>query len=808
MRTTPHYHFIGIGGIGMSALAHILLDKGFSVSGSDSSQNSIINKLKTKGALCFYGHHEDHIPEHATVIYSSGISEDNVEFCKAKQRGLPLLHRSQCLAMLMEESTKILISGSHGKTTTTSLIIAIFQEAKNDPSYAVGGLNSESLNGHAGSSSIFIAEADESDGSLKHYAPDVAVVTNLDEEHLVNYDDDPEKLLKAMQEFSNKVRDSQKVFYNGDCPQLKGEISGITYGFSPSCQLQVVSFYQREWQSSFSFIFCGIEYQNIELNLPGRHNVLNAAAACGVALTFGIEISVIRKALKKFSGVQRRLEQKNCSNKYLYLEDYAHHPVEISHTLQAVRDAVGLRRVIAIFQPHRFSRLQACLDLFPHAFKDADEVILTDVYSAGEPFVEISMEQLSNQIALKSLVKCSYIPFDQLVQFLKEKIRVHDVCISLGAGNIHVLGSALKNFEPRKLSIGLVCGGKSCEHEISLLSARHVSHKFSQEYYDCTFFVISRDGLWNVVQDLNTPLPKEQGSPVLSSEIAKALLSIDFFLPILHGPFGEDGSIQGFFEILGKPYGGPDLLPAAISMDKLMTKRVASAVGVPVVPYQELSLFAWKRNPEGCIRSILDIFTFPMVVKSSHLGSSLGIFLVNNKEELEEKISEAFLYDTDIFIEESRLESREIEISCIGQPYSFYIAKPNERRGSQGFIGYHEKYGLNGISSARIIFDLQLPKESENRVKEFAERVFKAIQGKGCARIDFFLDEEGNYWLSEINPIPGMTASSSFLRAFEQSEWSAEKVLDYLIIEGLHRFDKQEKVLRVPHPTCDYAKKS
>ncbi|WP_201456350.1 bifunctional UDP-N-acetylmuramate--L-alanine ligase/D-alanine--D-alanine ligase [Chlamydia sp. 17-3921] len=797
MNTTPHYHFIGIGGIGMSALAHILLDRGFSVSGSDLSQNITIEKLKSKGAKCFLGHHESYVPENSTVIYSSGISQDNIELCRAKEKGLPLLHRSQCLAMLMEGYVKILISGSHGKTTTSSLITAIFQEANLDPSYAIGGLNSDSLNGYSGSSSIFIAEADESDGSLKHYCPDIIVLTNLDNEHLVNYDEDSEKLLRTIQDFSEKVLDFQKVFYCGDSPTLFGKISGISYGFSSECQLRVLCSSQKEWQSVFSLVFHDIEYKDIVLNLPGQHNVANAAAACGVALTFGIDIAIIRKALEKFSGVQRRLERKNFSDRFLFLEDYAHHPVEITSTLRAVRDAVGLRRVIAICQPHRFSRLQACLNLFPEAFKDADEVILTDVYSAGEAPLDISMSLLSYKISLESLVKCSYIPFDQLVNCLKQKIRVHDVCISLGAGNIYTLGHSLKFFEPKKLALGVICGGKSCEYQISLLSASYVTQRLPSEYYECTFFVIDRDGLWNIVDDLEKSFLEGLGSHVFSSEIAQAIAKIDCFFPILHGPFGEDGSIQGFFKTIGKPYVGSDLLPAAISMDKIMTKRLASAIGIPVVPYQEISLFSWKRNADGCVLSILKAFTFPMIVKSSHLGSSLGIFLVHNEEELRKKISEAFLYDTDVFVEESRLGSREIEVSCIGQSYSYYIAKPNERSGTQGFIGYHEKYGLNGMTSAKISFDLKLSSESETRVKELAERVFKAIQGKGSARIDFFLDEEGNFWLSEINPIPGMTASSSFLKAFVQSNWSIEDVLDYLIIEGLHRFERQERVSRV-----------
>nr|CRI43040.1 Bifunctional enzyme MurC/Ddl [Chlamydia pneumoniae] len=796
MKGTPQYHFIGIGGIGMSALAHILLDRGYEVSGSDLYESYTIESLKAKGARCFSGHDSSHVPHDAVVVYSSSIAPDNVEYLTAIQRSSRLLHRAELLSQLMEGYESILVSGSHGKTGTSSLIRAIFQEAQKDPSYAIGGLAANCLNGYSGSSKIFVAEADESDGSLKHYTPHAVVITNIDNEHLNNYAGNLDNLVQVIQDFSRKVTDLNKVFYNGDCPILQGNVQGISYGYSPECQLHIVSYNQKAWQSHFSFTFLGQEYQDIELNLPGQHNAANAAAACGVALTFGIDINIIRKALKKFSGVHRRLERKNISESFLFLEDYAHHPVEVAHTLRSVRDAVGLRRVIAIFQPHRFSRLEECLQTFPKAFQEADEVILTDVYSAGEsPRESIILSDLAEQIRKSSYVHCCYVPHGDIVDYLRNYIRIHDVCVSLGAGNIYTIGEALKDFNPKKLSIGLVCGGKSCEHDISLLSAQHVSKYISPEFYDVSYFIINRQGLWRTGKDFPHLIEETQGDSPLSSEIASALAKVDCLFPVLHGPFGEDGTIQGFFEILGKPYAGPSLSLAATAMDKLLTKRIASAVGVPVVPYQPLNLCFWKRNPELCIQNLIETFSFPMIVKTAHLGSSIGIFLVRDKEELQEKISEAFLYDTDVFVEESRLGSREIEVSCIGHSSSWYcMAGPNERCGASGFIDYQEKYGFDGIDCAKISFDLQLSQESLDCVRELAERVYRAMQGKGSARIDFFLDEEGNYWLSEVNPIPGMTAASSFLQAFVHAGWTQEQVVDHFIIDALHKFDKQQTI--------------
>ncbi|VVT43086.1 UDP-N-acetylmuramate--L-alanine ligase [Chlamydia avium] len=793
-----HYHFIGIGGIGMSALAHILLDRGHSVSGSDLSKNEIIDSLNAKGASCFLGHSKHHVPENGYVIYSSGITEDNVEYQEAKFRGLPVLHRSLLLAQLMENYTSILVSGSHGKTTVSSLITAIFQEANQDPSYAIGGLNTESLNGYSGRTKYFIAEADESDGSLRNYSPTAVVITNIDNEHLNNFENDRTQLVSSLEAFARKVQDPRYCFYCGDCSELyERKIQGVSYGFSDEYDLYISSYSQQGWRSTFSIKFLGKEYRDIDVQLVGKHNITNAAVAMGVALTFGIDEDSIRTGLKNFSGIQRRLERKNLSERFLFLEDYAHHPREVSCTLQGVRDAVGLRRIIALFQPHRFSRFHACLDDFYVAFRDVDEVILTDVYSAGEtPITLPDLKEIATTLSKLSFVRCQYIPYDHITSYLKQNIRVHDVCVSLGAGNICAVGNALRNFEPKKLSIGIICGGKSCERDISLLSAKNAASYFSPEYYDVNYFVINRKGLWKKVPHLDNEIHdgEDEFFPILSAEIANSLDDMDCLFPILHGPFGEDGTLQGFLDMIGKPYGGPSLLSASIGMDKIITKLLAASVGVPVVPYQALTLRAWKRSPELCLRNILIAFSFPMFVKTAHLGSSIGIFEVHNEQELQEKISEAFLYDTDVFIEESRLGSREIEVSCIGNADScYYMADPHER-GSQQFIDYETKYGLNDKVDVKINYNPDLSSKEKSTVKEFAERVYRVLRGQGSCRIDFFLDNEGNFWLSEVNPIPGMTKASPFLHNFLHLGWSAEQIMHEIIISGLHHFERKHSI--------------
>ncbi|WP_080125781.1 bifunctional UDP-N-acetylmuramate--L-alanine ligase/D-alanine--D-alanine ligase [Chlamydia suis] len=785
------YHFIGIGGIGMSALAHILLDRGYRVSGSDLLEGEIVQTLKNKGAKFFLGHREEHIPEGAVVVYGSGISQENPEFLSAKNRGHRLIHRAELLAELAKDQISIFVTGSHGKTTVSSLITAILQKLGTTPSFAIGGLNGDGINGGSGFE-YFVAEADESDGSIQHYLPEFSVITNIDDEHLSNFGGDRGALLASLQDFAFRTRRS--CWYNGDCSLLRSSLKGNTFGFSSSCDLHILSYRQEEWRVFFTAQYQGILYEDVEVQLAGEHNVMNAAAAMGIALSLGIDELTIRDALREFSGVQRRLQRKNVSETFLFLEDYAHHPSEISCTLQAVRAAVGQRRVLAICQPHRFSRLKECWERFPSAFKYADEVFLTEVYGAGEREEEVPYQELAQSISRESLVKCTYVPFQELKRFLEQRIRVHDVCVSLGAGNIVTLGESLQDFEPKKLSLGILCGGRSCEHDISILSAKNIARHLSSTFYEVQGFIITREGLWKKVSLLEGTEDSEKS--IFDPEIAMQLERLDVVVPILHGPYGEDGAIQGFLETIGKPYTGPSVVFAAIGMNKVLTKRFMSDLGIPVVPYLPLTLTGWKQEPEKCLAQIMKAFSFPMFVKAAHLGSSIGVFEVHNAQELREAIHEAFVLDNDVFIEESRLGCKEIEVSFLGDGAGvFFVAGMHERRGSGGFIDYCEKYGLSGKPSAQIVFDVDLSQEMQEQLLGAAEKIYRLLQGKGSCRIDFLVDDEGSFWLSEMNPIPGTTESSPFLTAFVRKGWSCEQIIHQLVIDGLQRFDHRQRLI-------------
>ena len=447
-----------------------------------------------------------------------------------------------------------------------------------------------------------------------------------------------------------------------------------------------------------------------------------------------------------------------------------------------------------ICQPHRFSRLKECIESFPSAFKSADEVVLTEVYSAGEEREEVSYQELAQAISRESLVRCHYVPYKSLKCFLEKRIRVHDVCVALGAGDIVALGESLRDFEPKKLSLGIICGGKSCEHEISILSAQNLAKCLPSTFYDVSYFLVARDGLWHSISSFASS--EGDGKSVFSSEIAEKLEKIDVILPILHGPYGEDGAMQGFLETIGKPYTGPSVAFSALAMNKVLTKRFMSDLGVPVVPYLPLTLMGWKQEQEKCLTRITDAFSFPMFVKAVHLGSSIGIFEVHDIFELRDAINEAFARNEDVFIEENRLGCREIEVSFLGDGAGvFFVAGMHERRGSGGFIDYQEKYGLGGRPSAQIVFDVDLPENTQKQLLEAAEKVYRLLGGKGFCRIDFFVDDEGSFWLSEMNPIPGMTGASPFLTAFIRKGWSHEQIAHQLIIDGLQRFDQRQRLI-------------
>ena len=439
-------HFIGIGGIGMSGIAEVLLNLEYRVSGTDLQKTEITERLVELGGKIEYGHNAAHVEGANVVVISSAVKSDNPEVLAARAKKIPVIPRAEMLAELMRMKYGVVVAGTHGKTTTTSLIGTVLAVAEMDPTIVVGGkVWGLGTNAKLGEGEFLVAEADESDGSFLTLSPTIAVVTNIDPEHLDHYGS-MERLTEAFLNFLNKV-----PFYGTDIicldhpvlqamiPQLQKRF--ITYGFSKQADFQAKDIRFENDTSSFTVIGPSERLGQLTVKLPGHHNVYNCLATIAVGCELEIEFSTILKALAEFGGIQRRFEVKGEWNGVLVVDDYGHHPEEIKATLSAARQGWD-RRIIVAFQPHRFTRTK---DLFQHflgAFNQADHLIVTAIYSAGEdPIPGIDAKNLAEEIVMHGHKSVTFIKDQRrIVSHLKKELRPGDLFLTLGAGDIWKVG--------------------------------------------------------------------------------------------------------------------------------------------------------------------------------------------------------------------------------------------------------------------------------------------------------------------------------------------------------------------------------
>lgn len=442
-------HFVGIGGIGMSGIAEVLINLGFTVSGSDIRRTEVTERLEQLGANITYEHKGDNIKTADVVVVSSAIRRDNPEVAKAKELFIPVIQRGEMLAELMRMKYGIAVAGSHGKTTTTSIVSAVLARAGMDPTCVIGGrLNSIGTNARLGDSRFLVAEADESDGTFLLLFPTIAVVTNIDLEHLDFYKDIDE-IKTAFLEFLNKV-----PFYGLDIicidnPNIQTLIPSLkrrymTYGLSKQADLRAENIEYEGFETHFKVFYKDKALGDVTLPLPGTHNVINALAACGVGIELDIPFETIREALETFSGIHRRLELK-WPGRIRLLDDYGHHPTEIRATLSAVRK-VWKDRIIAVFQPHRYTRTKALMEEFLTSFNDADVLIVTEIYPASEERIEgVTGLSLAEKIRSGGHKNVSYAATkEEAAKQVIEIARNGDVVITLGAGDIYKICDTLK----------------------------------------------------------------------------------------------------------------------------------------------------------------------------------------------------------------------------------------------------------------------------------------------------------------------------------------------------------------------------
>lgn len=444
MNTAQHIHFIGIGGYGMSAIARVMLDMGYHVSGSDVARKDLIDKLAARGAEVFIGHEESNLTGAELVVYSTDIPKNNIELLAAAKLNIPYIHRSEMLARIINQRKGIAIAGAHGKTTTSSMIALVMENNNLDPTFVIGGevLNIGS-NAKAGAGDFVVAEADESDGTFLQYYPYAAVVTNIEADHLENYDGNFENLKSAYRTFLSQVKPEGFAVINYDdlyiqeiIPNLKGNY--ITFGFNQAADLYAKDVEQVNRNVSFTAVYRGETLGKVVLSIPGKHNILNALATLIIGLEAGISFDGICVALKEFTGAKRRFQVISEHNDMIVIDDYAHHPTEIQATISAAK-ATG-KRIIAVFQPQRYTRTFFLLDAFSRAFSEADEVIITDIYSpAGDSKIEgVDAEKLVELIRENSNENTLYFPTkEEVYQYLETTVSPNDLILTMGAGDIY-----------------------------------------------------------------------------------------------------------------------------------------------------------------------------------------------------------------------------------------------------------------------------------------------------------------------------------------------------------------------------------
>ena len=460
-----HIHFVGIGGIGMSGIAEILLNLGYRVSGSDQKRNETIERLERLGAKIVIGHGPANIEGAHVLVYSSAVSRDNVEVQAARQTQVPTIPRAEMLAELMRLKYGIAIAGTHGKTTTTSMVGAVLAEGRLDPTIVVGGrVANLGSNARLGQGEFLVAEADESDGSFLKLAPTIAVVTTIDAEHLDHYGS-LEAIREAFLAFVTKVPFYGSVVLCLDqpniqmlIPQLEKRI--IPYGLESGAELVARRLALQGMTSRFDVYHRGTLLGECTLQIPGRHNVLNALAAIGVGLDLEIPFATIQKALAGFAGVQRRFQIRGTAGGVTVVDDYGHHPAEIRATLAAAKAGFD-SRVVTVFQPHRYTRTQHLRQEFLTAFNQADVLVVMDIYAAGEaPIPGVSAGELAEGIRAHGHRNVTYLGSDRarIVDYVCEISRPGDLVLTLGAGDVSQLGSDIL----RRLDAESPNGGTKC----------------------------------------------------------------------------------------------------------------------------------------------------------------------------------------------------------------------------------------------------------------------------------------------------------------------------------------------------------
>jgi len=457
MRRIHLIHLVGIGGSGMGGIAEVLVNLGYQVQGSDLRANAVTERLARLGARIFIGHSAEHLGAADVVVVSSAVNRSNPEIAAAVARRTPVVPRAEMLGELMRFRYSIAVAGTHGKTTTTSLVASVLAEGGLDPTFVIGGrLKSADSNAKLGAGRYLVAEADESDASFIHLQPMISIVTNIDNDHLATHDGDFSRLKQSFVDFLHNLPFYGLAVLCNDDSQVRSilEIVArpfVTYGFAPDADVRAIDVVRDGLRSRYRALRAGHEPLDITINLPGRHNVLNSLAAVAVATELNIPAAAIQRALAQFQGIDRRLQQLGeiqwPGGRALIVDDYGHHPTEVAATLDAVRQGWPTRRLVLAFQPHRYTRTRDLLDDFARVLGECDVLLVTEVYAAGEsPIAGADGRAICRAVRTRGLLEPVFVErVDELADSLRTILHDGDVVLTMGAGNIGAVAHDLKH---------------------------------------------------------------------------------------------------------------------------------------------------------------------------------------------------------------------------------------------------------------------------------------------------------------------------------------------------------------------------
>jgi UDP-N-acetylmuramate--alanine ligase len=456
MRRIQRIHLVGIGGSGMGGIAEVLLNLGYEVQGSDQKANAVTERLARLGCTIFIGHSAEYLGDSDVVVVSSAVNRANPEVAAALAKRIPVVARAEMLGELMRFRYSIAVAGTHGKTTTTSLVASVLAEAGLDPTFVIGGrLKSADSNARLGAGRYLVAEADESDASFMHLQPMIAIVTNIDNDHLATHDGDFARLKQSFVDFLHNLPFYGLAVLCADDEHVQSISEAVarpfvTYGFAEGADIRAVNVQRLGLQSHYEAVREGRAPLSVTLNLPGRHNVLNSLAAVAVATELEIADEAIQRALANFQGIDRRLQQLGeiqwSGGRALIVDDYGHHPTEVSATIEAARQAWPERRLVLVFQPHRYTRTRDLLDDFGRTLSECDVLLVTEVYAAGEaPIAGADGRAICRAVRSRGVVEPVFVEsVETLADSLRAVLRDGDVVLTMGAGNLGAVAQDLK----------------------------------------------------------------------------------------------------------------------------------------------------------------------------------------------------------------------------------------------------------------------------------------------------------------------------------------------------------------------------